>query len=41
MSAPADDWPALLAEATRELRMPLDAVLGWVQILRSAEGDET
>jgi signal transduction histidine kinase len=41
MSAPADDWPALLAEATRELRMPLNAVLGWVQILRSAEGGET
>ncbi len=35
-----DDWPALLAEATRELRMPLNAVLGWVQILRSGDGDE-
>jgi len=30
----------VLAEATRELRMPLNAVLGWVQILRTADGDE-
>jgi CheY-like chemotaxis protein len=35
-----DDWPILLAEATRELRMPLNAVLGWVQILRTADGHE-
>ena len=35
-----DDWPTLLAEATRELRMPLNAILGWVQILRTADGDE-
>jgi CheY-like chemotaxis protein len=40
MSASHDDWPTLLAEATRELRMPLNAVLGWVQILRTADGDE-
>lgn len=37
---PHDDWTTLLAEATRELRMPLNAVLGWVQILRTADGDE-
>ncbi|HEY1584799.1 MAG TPA: response regulator [Polyangia bacterium] len=41
MTAPEDDWTTLLAEATRELRMPLNAVLGWVQILRTADGDET
>ena len=40
MTAPQDDWTTLLAEATRELRMPLNAVLGWVQILRTADGDE-
>ena len=40
MTAPHDDWPALLVEATRELRMPLNAVLGWAQILRTADGDE-
>src|SRR6478735_1483599 len=40
MTASHDDWPALLADATRELRMPLNAVLGWVQILRTADGDE-
>ncbi|MDB4966462.1 MAG: two-component sensor histidine kinase [Myxococcales bacterium] len=34
-----EDWPALLAEATRELRMPLHAVLGWVQLLRSGPLD--
>ncbi len=40
VTAPNDDeWPTLLAEATRELRMPLNAVLGWVQILRTNEGD--
>jgi CheY-like chemotaxis protein len=41
MTASDDDWTTLLAEATRELRMPLNAVLGWVQILRTAGGDET
>ena len=40
MTAPDDDWTTLLTEATRELRMPLNAVLGWVQILRTADGDE-
>ena len=40
MTAPNDDWPTLLVEATRELRMPLNTVLGWVQILRTADGDE-
>src|SRR5437588_6626636 len=40
MSASDDDWTTLLAEATRELRMPLNAVLGWVQIFRTADGDE-
>lgn len=35
-----EDWPALLAEATRELRMPLHAVLGWVQILRTGSLDD-
>jgi CheY-like chemotaxis protein len=39
VTASHDDWPTLLAEATRELRMPLNAVLGWVQILRTDEGD--
>ena len=34
------DWPALLALATRELRMPLNAVLGWVQLLRANGLDE-
>ena len=38
--APDDDWPTLLIEATRELRMPLNTVLGWVQILRTADADE-
>lgn len=39
-NAPHDDWPTLLAEATRELRMPLNTILGWVQILRTADADE-
>jgi CheY-like chemotaxis protein len=39
VTASHDDWPTLLAEATRELRMPLNAVLGWVQILRTADAD--
>ncbi|HEY2747956.1 MAG TPA: response regulator [Polyangia bacterium] len=39
-AAREDDWTALLEEATRELRMPLNAVLGWVQILRTSDADE-
>ena len=35
-----EDWPALLAEATRELRMPLNAMLGFVQLLRTAPVDD-
>lgn len=35
-----EDWPELLALATRELRMPLNAVLGWVQLLRAGGLDE-
>jgi CheY-like chemotaxis protein len=37
------DWPELLTLATRELRMPLNAVLGWVELLKTGglDGERT